>query len=126
MHLRPCGLGLRCETRQPRRGYCCKATFQDGSSVAWQIGLPATSEEADAIVLFGGDGTLHRHLPQLVRLHLPVLIVPRGSGNDFARALGIPVGTVRSRLHRSRRRLRELLASRDASPLEDDAEGARG
>jgi diacylglycerol kinase (ATP) len=63
--------------------------FQDGSSVAWQIGLPTTSEEADAIVLFGGDGTLHRHLPQLVRLHLPVLIVPRGSGNDFARALGI-------------------------------------
>lgn len=63
--------------------------FQDGSSVAWQIGLPTTSEEADAIVLFGGDGTLHRHLPQLVRLHLPVMIVPRGSGNDFARALGI-------------------------------------
>jgi diacylglycerol kinase (ATP) len=63
--------------------------FQDGSSVSWQIGLPASSEEADAIVLFGGDGTLHRHLPQLVRLRLPVLIVPRGSGNDFARALGI-------------------------------------
>jgi len=63
--------------------------FQDGSSVAWQIGLPTSSEEADAIVLFGGDGTLHRHLPQLVRLQLPVLIVPRGSGNDFARALGI-------------------------------------
>lgn len=63
--------------------------FQNGSSVAWQIGLPASPSEADAIVLFGGDGTLHRHLAQLVRLHLPVLIVPRGSGNDFARALGI-------------------------------------
>jgi len=63
--------------------------FQDGSSVSWQIGLPASPEETDAIVLFGGDGTLHRHLPQLVRLRLPVMIVPRGSGNDFARALGI-------------------------------------
>ena len=63
--------------------------FQDGSSVSWQTGLPASSEETDAVVLFGGDGTLHRHLRQLVRLHLPVLIVPRGSGNDFARALGI-------------------------------------
>lgn len=63
--------------------------FQNGSSVSWQMGLPASCEEADAIVLFGGDGTLHRHLPQLVRLRLPVLIVPRGSGNDFARAIGI-------------------------------------
>jgi diacylglycerol kinase (ATP) len=54
---------------------------------AWVIGLPANSSEADAILLFGGDGTIHRHLPQLVQLQLPVLIVPCGSGNDFARAL---------------------------------------
>jgi diacylglycerol kinase (ATP) len=53
----------------------------------WVIGLPANSSEADAILLFGGDGTIHRHLPRLVQLQLPVLIVPCGSGNDFARAL---------------------------------------
>ncbi len=52
------------------------------------LGLPAHGE-ADAIVLFGGDGTLHRHLGPLVKLGLPVLVVPRGSGNDFARALRI-------------------------------------
>ena len=64
--------------------------FQDGSAVAWHIiGLPVSGGEADAVVIFGGDGTLHRHLAELVRLHLPVLMVPRGSGNDFARALGI-------------------------------------
>ena len=63
--------------------------FRDGSEVEWQIGLPASCADADAVVIFGGDGTLHRHLAQLVRLGLPVLIVPRGSGNDFARALGI-------------------------------------
>jgi diacylglycerol kinase family enzyme len=63
--------------------------FQEKSSVAWDIGLPASSGDTDAIVLFGGDGTLHRHLPQLVNLHLPVLIVPRGSGNDFARSVNI-------------------------------------
>jgi diacylglycerol kinase (ATP) len=39
--------------------------------------------------LFGGDGTIHRHLSQLVKLARPVLVVPAGSGNDFARALGI-------------------------------------
>ena len=57
--------------------------------IEWRIGLPAASDEADAILLFGGDGTIHRHLGQLVKLGLPVLIVPAGSGNDFARALGL-------------------------------------
>ena len=63
--------------------------FQNGSPTEWLLGLPASSSgsDADAILIFGGDGTIHRHLPALVRLQLPVLIVPAGSGNDFARAL---------------------------------------
>ena len=33
--------------------------FQDGSAVAWHIiGLPVSGGEADAVVIFGGDGTL--------------------------------------------------------------------
>jgi diacylglycerol kinase (ATP) len=63
--------------------------FQRLGNVEWQLGLPASAEEADVILLFGGDGTIHRHLNQLVRLGLPVLIVPSGSGNDFAQALGL-------------------------------------
>jgi len=61
--------------------------FQANSRTDWQQGLPASSSDADAILIFGGDGTIHRHLPALVRLQLPVLVVPSGSGNDFARAL---------------------------------------
>jgi diacylglycerol kinase (ATP) len=63
--------------------------FQASSPTEWLQGLPASSNDADAILIFGGDGTIHRHLPALVRLHLPVLIVPAGSGNDFARALNL-------------------------------------
>jgi diacylglycerol kinase (ATP) len=65
--------------------------FQDAESpkTAWRIGMPVASDQADAILLFGGDGTIHRHLSQLVKLKLPVLIVPTGSGNDFARTLGL-------------------------------------
>jgi len=51
--------------------------------------MPATADQADVVLLFGGDGTIHRHLSQLVKLGLPVLVVPAGSGNDFARALGL-------------------------------------
>jgi len=61
--------------------------FQADSRTEWLQGLPAASDDVDAILIFGGDGTIHRHLPALARLQLPVLIVPAGSGNDFARAL---------------------------------------
>src|SRR3979411_2123558 len=63
--------------------------FQVGSKTEWLQGLPASSGGTDAVLIFGGDGTIHRHLPALVRLQLPVLIVPTGSGNDFARALNL-------------------------------------
>ena len=53
------------------------------------MGMPASGDATDAVLLFGGDGTVHRHLGQLARLGLPVLVVPAGSGNDFARALGL-------------------------------------
>ncbi len=49
-------------------------------------GVPAS---ADAVLVFGGDGTLHAQLPHLARTGIPLLVVPRGSGNDFARALGL-------------------------------------
>src|SRR5208337_1006497 len=61
--------------------------FQAGTPIEWLLGLPASSADVDAVLIFGGDGTIHRHLPALVRLQHPVLIVPAGSGNDFARAL---------------------------------------
>jgi diacylglycerol kinase (ATP) len=63
--------------------------FREGSRAEWVEGLPASSHDADAILIFGGDGTIHRHLSALTRLALPVLIVPAGSGNDFARALNL-------------------------------------
>jgi diacylglycerol kinase (ATP) len=73
-------LGLGCSPRNLE-------PFKKESNATWALGLPSSARDADAIVLFGGDGTIHRHLPALVKLALPVLIVPAGSGNDFARAL---------------------------------------
>ena len=75
-------LGLGCSPKSLK-------PFQNDSSVEWRIGLPATGHDADIILIFGGDGTIHRHLAQLVELKRPVLVVPAGSGNDFARALGL-------------------------------------
>jgi len=51
--------------------------------------LPEIGPGFDAVLVFGGDGTVHRHLAAAVASKVPVLCVPVGSGNDFARSLGI-------------------------------------
>lgn len=75
-------LGLGCSLKELK-------PFQGEPNIAWRMGMPGSGDEADVILIFGGDGTVHRHLGQLVRIGLPVLVVPAGSGNDFARALGL-------------------------------------
>ena len=46
------------------------------------------TDQPDAALIFGGDGTIHRHLGGLALRQIPTLIVPLGSANDFARSLG--------------------------------------
>jgi diacylglycerol kinase (ATP) len=75
-------LGLGCSAKDLK-------AFQADRAVEFRMGMPAVSDHVDVILLFGGDGTVHRHLGQVVRLGLPLLVVPAGSGNDFARALGL-------------------------------------
>src|ERR1700686_3090837 len=77
------GLGVSAKNGKP---------FQSAPKVEWRMGMPGSSEQADVILLFGGDGTVHRHLGQLVRLGLPVLVVPAGSGNGVAHSLGLGRG----------------------------------
>ena len=79
-------LGLGCSPKTLRP---FQSDPSSSNKIAWRMGMPGSPDDADAIVLFGGDGTIHRHLGQLVKLGLPVLVVPAGSGNDFARALGL-------------------------------------
>ncbi len=47
------------------------------------------TDEPDAALIFGGDGTMHRHLGALALNRIPALIVPMGSANDFAHSIGI-------------------------------------
>jgi diacylglycerol kinase (ATP) len=45
--------------------------------------------EGTRVILIGGDGTLHHMLPVLLAQGFPLGLVPLGSGNDTARALGL-------------------------------------
>ena len=44
----------------------------------------------DRVIAVGGDGLVHRALPALVGTGVELGLVPSGTGNDFARALGLP------------------------------------
>ncbi len=58
-----------------------------GAEIKFQDSL---EEQAySAALIFGGDGTVHRHLYQVYKQKIPTLVVPAGSGNDFAKTLGI-------------------------------------
>ena len=62
--------------------------FRD-KNVDLQIESTQNLDTPEAALIFGGDGTVHRHLPQLYANKIPALVVPKGTGNDFAHAIGI-------------------------------------
>ena len=44
----------------------------------------------DLIVIGGGDGTISKAMPQLLKLKRPFAVLPLGTANDFARTIGLP------------------------------------
>lgn len=54
----------------------------------------AVAEGADVLVVVGGDGMVHLGAGIVAGTGLPLGIVPTGTGNDFARGLGLVTGDV--------------------------------
>lgn len=52
--------------------------------------ITALSTDADIIVVAGGDGTVNRVFNATYRLDKPYIILPFGSGNDFAKTFDCP------------------------------------
>ncbi|MFC6083784.1 diacylglycerol kinase [Sphaerisporangium aureirubrum] len=50
----------------------------------------AVAEGPEALVAFGGDGLVHLALQAVAGTDVPLGIIPAGTGNDIADALGIP------------------------------------
>lgn len=51
----------------------------------------AMAAGCSAVAVCGGDGAVAAALPALAGSSVPLGVLPGGSGNDFARALGLPV-----------------------------------
>jgi len=66
-----------------------------GRDAAEAVGLAhkAVADGCDALVALGGDGTAHLALQAVAGTETPLALVPAGTGNDLAVALGVPQET---------------------------------
>jgi diacylglycerol kinase (ATP) len=56
-----------------------------------RIAAEVIASGADGVVLVGGDGTIHLAAQELAGSGMPFGVIPAGTGNDFARAVGLPL-----------------------------------
>jgi diacylglycerol kinase (ATP) len=56
----------------------------------------AVASGAEALIVIGGDGTVHLAIQAVAGTGVPLGVVPAGTGNDFAAALGVPSDIVRA------------------------------
>ena len=56
-----------------------------------RISAEVVASGADAVALIGGDGTIHLGAQVLAKSGMPFGVIPAGTGNDFARGIGVPL-----------------------------------
>ncbi len=56
-----------------------------------RISADVIASGADAVALIGGDGTVHLGAQVLAKSGMPFGVIPAGTGNDFARGVGVPL-----------------------------------
>lgn len=65
--------------------------FAGGSAAdTARLAVVALADDPRALLVVGGDGTLSGVLDPVCAAGVPVVLVPAGTGNDLARALGLP------------------------------------
>lgn len=82
-------------------------TFRDISGTSYESALAnlrngLSKGLPDAVLVIGGDGMVHLAIQELATTNVPLLLIPAGTGNDFARSLGLdlnaPVETLENAL----------------------------
>ncbi|WP_407360514.1 YegS/Rv2252/BmrU family lipid kinase [Microbacterium sp. LBN7] len=72
------------------RGSEVRVYTGDSASATVELAARAVDEGPDVLVVVGGDGTLSGILDVVCAASVPVALVAAGTGNDLARALGLP------------------------------------
>lgn len=72
------------------RGLRAAVHVTERAGHAADLAAAAVAADASSVVVWGGDGTFNEASGALIGTGIPVGLVPAGSGNGLARALGMP------------------------------------
>ena len=78
------------------QGLECHIEFTAAPGHATELATSAKENQFAMVFAVGGDGTVNEVAKGLVQGHIPMGILPKGSGNGLARHLGIPMNFIRS------------------------------
>ncbi|HEV2373737.1 MAG TPA: sigma-70 family RNA polymerase sigma factor [Streptosporangiaceae bacterium] len=103
--------GYRKRRREPRQSVGTE--FADWQAPTDPLGPAARSAEAEALERMGDSEVLRalRDLPEEFRVAVYLADIEGYAYKEIAEIMGTPIGTVMSRLHRGRGRLRDKLAA---------------
>ena len=76
--------------------YDFKVCYTQYAGHAYELAKEAAENGVNVVVAVGGDGTVNEVARALVHTSTALGVVPCGSGNGFARHLGIPMGVKKS------------------------------
>ncbi len=78
-------------TEYPEHELEIVTTLVETTLVVWQDDFFDSADVYPLLLVIGGDGTLHQVVNQLKRMQkeIPLAYIPAGSGNDFARGIGL-------------------------------------
>ena len=68
-----------------------RPAFTEGPGHARSLAADAVASGIERIVAVGGDGTIHEVANALVGTDVALGILPTGGGNDFCKAIGVPL-----------------------------------
>ena len=76
--------------------YDSRVCYTQHARHAYELAKEAAANGVDVVVAVGGDGTVNEVARALVHTGTALGVIPCGSGNGFARHLGIPIGIKKS------------------------------
>ncbi|MFC5262878.1 diacylglycerol/lipid kinase family protein [Kribbella qitaiheensis] len=89
------GLGARVAPRVRARLESAGLTVDEYATTCAEdvgrISAEVVASGADGVALVGGDGTVHLGAQVLAKSGMPFGVIPAGTGNDFARGIGVPL-----------------------------------
>lgn len=80
----------RAQRRLSEHGWQCELVISESGEHIRHLTKQAIVKGVDAVIVAGGDGSIHQAVQVLANSEIPLGVIPCGRGNDLARALGIP------------------------------------